>query len=294
MEIVRARLDEFEDIPDGDLCIGVDRPKYYYDKALEKANGTVTIYALRPEEELIPYPDKKYEARGVSITKELPDPKDGPVVVASRGAPPSVKRTLKEKAYDFQDATCPYVLVQEKKSLALLDEGYNLIICSNAHHHGIERLSKIAEERGQKVFCVEFPEEVDEIQLKPTARVAVIGQTTQWIENFKAVVAKLIERFKEVKVVNTICVDSLVRFPETERLARSVDLMLVIGRTEGMTFRMEEICKKVGTPVKRFDSLDVISREWFEGVGRVGIIGGNATHKSVVDAVEARVRAIST
>ena len=292
MKIIRADLDKVKEIPHGDLCIGVERPKSYIDKALKKSKK-LTIFSLRPDEELLPYPDKSYDQPGVRVTNKLSDPQDGPVVISARGAPPEVFEILKEKEYVYQDASCPYVRIQEKNSIKLLEKGYHLVISSSPNHHGIERLSRIAEARGKKLFLAEYPEDVDKIDLDPSERVAVIAQTTQSLENFKAVVGRLLDRFKDVHVVNTMCLDSVVRYPETEKLARQVDLVLVIGRTEGKSARMVEICEKAGTPARRFDRLEAIRPEWFKGVERVGIIGGNATHKSLIDKIEARVREIA-
>jgi len=292
VEIIRAKLENIKEIPNGDLCIGVERPKKYFDKALQK-NQRLTIFSLRPDEELVAYPDKGYDRMGVRVTNELPAPDKGMIVISSRGASPEVFKTLKEKGYVFQNASCPYVQYQEKNAIKLLGKGYHLVISSNSTHHGIERLSQIAQSRGKKLFCAEYPKDVDRIDLKASARVAVIAQTTQSLDNFKAVVIKLIDRFKDIRVVNTICLDSLVRYPETEKLARETDLVLVIGRTEGKTTRMVEICERVGTPAYRFDSIDAIRPEWFEGIKRVGIIGGNTSHKSLIDQMETRIREIS-
>jgi len=292
VKIIRADLEKIKEIPKGDLCIGVEGPKKYIDKALKKSKK-LTIFSLRPDEELVPYPDKPYTQPGVRVTNKLPDSQDEPVVISARGAPPEVYEALKARGYDYQDASCPYVRSQEKVSIQLLKKGYHLIISSSPSHHGIERLSRIAEAQGKKLFFAEYPEAVDKIDLDPSEPVAVIAQTTQSLENFKAVVGRLLDRFKDVHVVNTMCLDSVVRYPETEKLARQVDLVLVIGRTEGKSARMVEICEKAGTQARRFDSVEAIRPEWFKGVKRVGIIGGNATHKSLVDQIEARVREIA-
>ncbi len=292
MKIIKADLDKIKEIPHGDLCIGVERPKNYFDKALKKYKK-LNIFSLRPEEELVPYPDKPYDQPDVRVTNKLLEPQDGPVVISSRGAPPEVFQALKEQGYTYLDASCPYVRLQEKNSIRLLEKGYHLVISSNPSHHGIERLSRIAKARGKKLFFAEYPEEVDKIDLDPSERVAVIAQTTQSLENFKAVVARLLDRFKEVHAVNTMCLDSVVRYPETEALARQVDLVLVVGQTEGKSVRMLEICEKTGTPARRIDSADVIRPQWFKGVEQIGIIGDNATHKSLVEKIEERVREIA-
>ena len=96
MKIIRAKLEEIKEIPNGDICVGIERPKKYFDKVLKKSKK-MTIFSLRPDEELVPYPDKPYDKPGVRVTNELPDPADGPVVISSRGAPPEVLKSLKEK-----------------------------------------------------------------------------------------------------------------------------------------------------------------------------------------------------
>jgi len=75
VKIIRADLEKIKEIPAGDLCIGVERPKKYIDMALEKSQK-LTIFSLRPDEELVPYPDKPYDRPGVRVTDKLPDPQD--------------------------------------------------------------------------------------------------------------------------------------------------------------------------------------------------------------------------
>ena len=56
---------------------------------------------------------------------------------------------------------------------------------------------------------------------------------------------------------------------------------------------MVEICERAGTPAQRIDSRDAIRPEWFAGVDRVGIIGGNDAHKSVIDEIETRIQELT-
>jgi len=108
-----------------------------------------------------------------------------------------------------------------------LDQGYDLVVLSSRTHHGIPRIQGIAREKGREVFIVEAEEDVDKIRLTRFEPVGVIVQTTFWIETYKKIMARILERFANVRVRNTACIDSLQRLPEVEQLAKRVEVLIV-------------------------------------------------------------------
>ena len=191
------------------------------------------------------------------------------------------------------DATCPFVTQQEEAEVELLNAGCHLVILSSRTHHGIPRLQGIAREKGREVFIVEHEKDVDAIRLTRFEPIGVIVQTTFWMETYKKIMARILERFANVQVRNTACIDSLQRLPEVEKLAKGVDAIIIFGWTEGMTNRMVEVARAFNAHVHRIEKVDDLKLEWLRGKAKVGIIGANETPDWMINQAIERINSMA-
>ena len=90
----------------------------------------------------------------------------------------------------------------------------------------------------------------------------MIVQTTFWMETYKKIIARILERFANVQIRNTACIDSLQRLPEVEKLAKEVEAIIIYGWTEGMTTRMIEVARAFNEHVHKIEKLDDLRLEW--------------------------------
>jgi len=174
----------------------------------------------------------------------------------------------------------------------LLQQGFNLVILSSPTHHGIPRLLGIAKEAGREVFIVEKEEDVDKIRLTRFEPIGVIVQTTFWMESYKKIMTRILDRFSNVRVRNTACIDSFQRLPEVEKLAKQVDTVVIVGWTEGMTTRMLEVAKASNPSVYKLEKVEELQAVWFRGKEKVGVIGANETPDWMVDEVIERIKSL--
>ncbi len=298
MKVIKADYKDKKGIPESGLCIGVHWAGEMQEKLSKEYDRELTIFSLRPEFEFLAY--RKRGAEGdvavknsmeeqLSASGDLDSLEGGPVMFGVRGAPPQVRAKAAEMGLEIlADATCPYVTQQEKAAETLLEEGYSLIMLSNPNHHGIPRIRGIAEKLGRPLFVVEKEEDVESIKLNRTAPVGVIVQTTFWMETYKQIMIRILDRFSNVRIRNTACVDSLQRLPEVARLARETDVMLIVGWNDGMTNRMVETARQCSDHVHKIKNAAEIQPEWFDGLGKVGVIGSNETPDWMVDEAVGR------
>jgi 4-hydroxy-3-methylbut-2-enyl diphosphate reductase len=130
---------------------------------------------------------------------------------------------------------------------------------------------------------------------EPTRRVALISQSTSNIVKFIALardlVAEMITRGVEVRVINTICKPTKERQRAVRELAREVDVVIAIGgQASANTRKLVQAAQEEGVPAHQVEFLDDLQPSWFAGVQRVGITAGASTPDSVVDEVEERIR----
>ena len=264
-----------------------------HQKMVEKYGKGIAVWSLRPENDFIAFKSLEDE-EGIRSTNDMDSIKSEKLIYGVRGAPPEIRRQAKEQGLELlADATCPFVVQQEEAELELLDQGCHLVILSSRTHHGIPRLMGIAKEKEREVFIVEKAEDVDDIRLTRFEPVGVIVQTTFWMESYTGIMTRILERFANVRIRNTACIDSLQRLPKVEELARDVEAVVIFGWTEGMTNRMEEVAKAFNDNVYRIEKLEDLDRSWFTGKSRVGIIGANETTDDLVDEAVERIKSMA-
>ncbi len=293
MEVVKVDFNNTKGIPPSGLCVGVHRAGAMHQKMVQKHGNGIAVWSLRPENDFIAF-KKLEDEEGIRSTNDMDSIKEEKLIYGVRGAPPEIRRQAREQGLELlADATCPFVVQQEEAELELLDQGCHLVILSSRTHHGIPRLMGIAKEKEREVFIVENEDDVKDIRLTRFEPVGVIVQTTFWMESYKKIMTLILERFANVRIRNTACIDSLQRLPKVEELAREVEAVVIFGWTEGMTNRMEEVAKAFNKNVHRIEKIEDLDRAWFMGKSKVGIIGANETTDELVDEAVERIKSMA-
>ena len=296
MQILKGDLSNVKGIPPSGLCVGVHRAGAVHQKMVAKYGDHLAVWSLRPDLDFIAFKKEGLGEEGIRSTNDMEsiDPSSEKLIYGVRGAPPEIRENARRKGLTLlADATCPFVTQQEEAEVQLLDAGCHLVVLSSPSHHGIPRLQGIAREKGKEVFIVEREEDVDRIRLTRFEPIGVIVQTTFWIETYKKIIARVLERFANVQIRNTACIDSLQRLPEVEKLARQVDAIIIFGWTEGMTTRMLEVARAFNPHTYKIEKVDDLKLEWLRGMEKVGIIGANETPEWMIDEAIQRIQSMA-
>lgn len=296
MEVIKVDFSQTKTkgIPPSGLCVGVHRAGAIHKKMVDKYGEGVAVWSLRPDLDFVAFKKEGLGEKGIRSTNDMDSIADEKLIYGVRGAPPQIRQKAKAKGLELlADATCPFVLQQEEAELELLEQGCHLVVLSSRSHHGIPRLLGIAEKKGRDVYIVEKEEDIDEIRLTRFEPVGVIVQTTFWAETYKKIMARILERFANVRIRNTACIDSLQRLPEVEKLSKEVEAVVIFGWTEGMTTRMLEVARAFNPHVYKIEKVDDLQYNWFEGKSRVGIIGANETPDWMVNEAVNKIKSMA-
>ena len=296
MQIFKGDFSATKGIPPSGLCVGVHRAGAIHQKMVAKHGDHLAVWSLRPDLDFIAFKKEGLGEQGIRSTSEMEsiDASTEKLIYGVRGAPPEVREKAREKGLTLlADATCPFVTQQEEAELQLLESGCHLVVLSSRTHHGIPRLQGIAREKGKEVFIVEREEDVEGIRLTRFEPIGVIVQTTFWLETYKKIMARVLERFANVQIRNTACIDSLQRLPEVEKLAKKVDVIVIFGWTEGMTNRMLEVARAFNAHVHKIEKVDDLQLEWFLGKETAGIIGANETPDWMINEAIERIKSMA-
>jgi (E)-4-hydroxy-3-methyl-but-2-enyl pyrophosphate reductase len=203
----------------------------------------------------------------------------GTVLIRSHGAAPEDIATLKAKGLNIVDATC--ILVKKVQNLAAQFEqdGYTVLIIGDENHPEVQAVKGCA----KNAIVAAGPDDLQ--KLPENAKLGVLCQTTQSPEHFGEMLAAIVQRnFNEMKVINTLCRESIRRQESAVRLCRQVDIMFVLGGLESAnTRRLADLCKEVNSCTYHLQNWQELDTKLLMGKKTVGITAGASTPDWIID-----------
>jgi 4-hydroxy-3-methylbut-2-enyl diphosphate reductase len=274
MEIILARSAGF--------CFGVRRATQM---AFEAAAEHDAICSLGP---VIHSPQvvKGLAEQGVKVVGSVDDIPPGSVIIRSHGVTASEMARVQEKNLTIVDATCPFVKKAQEYATRLSEEGYTVVIVGELEHPEVQGIVSYA---GEAVVHV-VADSQQAAALPRMNKVGILAQTTQLYENLKDIMEVCLTKCQELRVFNTICDATSVRQNEAREIARTVDLMFVIGgHASANTSRLARICRELQPHTWHIETAEEIESSWFAGVKKVGVTAGASTPRWLIDEVVARI-----
>jgi len=262
------------------FCFGVKRAIEMAESILKKRGPIYSLGSIIHNREVV----GRLSAKGLKVVKGIGGIRRGTIVISSHGLSPRTAAMIRKKKIRIVDTTCPFVLNAQRIARKLSGEGYSVIIVGDVKHPVVKALIDFADGRST---VIRDAGAAGRIGLAESSRISVISQTTQSMDNFIGVVdAILAKRPKEVRIFNTICRDAECRQDAARRLARSVDVMLVVGgRHSANTRRLYEVCKKIVPQTYLIENERMMRPEWFRKAGEVGITSGASTPDWIIKKV---------
>ena len=265
------------------FCMGVKRAvDMVIDMARQK--GREIIYTYGP---LIHNPQtvELLRKRGIVPIGSLDEidctPAGAVMVVRAHGISPAERQKIKEKGFRIIDATCPKVAHVQTIIRKHAAAGFTVLIAGDREHPEVNGLLGFAGEAGIILGC---PEEVE--RLLELAKVCVVAQTTQNMDEYAAIVRSIRKRFPDAVVFDTICDSTEKRQTEIKALAAGTDAVFVVGgRNSANTRRLAELAKLQGKPAFHIETADELQRIDIEPYRRIGVSAGASTPNWIIDRV---------
>ncbi|MCD5407182.1 MAG: bifunctional 4-hydroxy-3-methylbut-2-enyl diphosphate reductase/30S ribosomal protein S1 [Desulfotomaculum sp.] len=268
------------------FCFGVKRAIDIACKAIEDHTGS--IYTLGP---IIHNPQVIAELaqKGINEIVNINDGLPGKLIIRSHGVGPEIIEAAREYGHEIIDATCPFVSRAQKLADDLTMQGYQVVVVGDIEHPEVKGIVGWA---GGKAIVVKNAVEAGMIS---SNRLAILAQTTQKLANFNEVVRVFQQKNPEIKVCNTICHATGERQQATLTLAKSVDVIVVVGGVNSAnTGKLTELCRNTGAITYQVEVASELKETWFAGVKRAGLTAGASTPGWIIEEVKCRMRELET
>jgi 4-hydroxy-3-methylbut-2-enyl diphosphate reductase len=262
-------------------CAGVDRAVQTVERALELYGAPVYV---RKEIVHNKHVVAQLRERGAVFVEELDEsvPEGAITVFSAHGVSPAVHADAAKRALRTIDATCPLVTKVHREALKFAAEGYTIVLIGHAGHEEVEGTMG---EAPDAIVLVETEEDVDRLEVADPTRVAYISQTTLSVDETRAIIARLRERFPEITGPRTddICYATTNRQAAVKQMALECDLVLVIGsRNSSNSNRLVDVARAAGADAHLIDNETQVAEEWLAGARVVGITSGASAPEELV------------
>ncbi|TDU70610.1 4-hydroxy-3-methylbut-2-enyl diphosphate reductase [Prosthecobacter fusiformis] len=212
------------------------------------------------------------------------------VIITAHGASDAHRQRWQQAGHQITDTSCPLVKKAHHALGALVEEGYHPVVIGQRQHVEVQGL--IGDHPQASVLLTAE----DACCIPAHSRLGVISQTTQPLDH----VLRVVEAIKrhhhrsEVRFMDTVCRPTKQRQTALEDLAKTCDLIIVIGgRNSNNTRQLTEKARSLGVLAEQIETPDELRAEWFRQVAHVGVTAGTSTLDETVRAVMDRLQNIS-
>jgi 4-hydroxy-3-methylbut-2-en-1-yl diphosphate reductase len=261
-------------------CAGVDRAVQTVERALELYGAPVYV-----RKEIVHNKHVVEELRelgAIFVESETEVPEGATAVFSAHGVAPSVHENAATRELNVIDATCPLVTKVHREALKFAAEDYTIVMIG---HSGHEEVEGTMGEAPDHIVLVENEADVDALEVDDPLKVSYISQTTLSVDETRAIILRLRERFPAIVGPRTddICYATTNRQLAVKQLAQECDLVLVIGsRNSSNSNRLVEVAREHGAASHLIDNESEVREEWLDGMRIVGITSGASAPEDLV------------
>lgn len=224
---------------------------------------------------------------------------DVKVLLRAHGEPPATYEMAKRNNITLIDATCPVVLMLQKRIKTEYDtEGdkSRIVIFGKKGHAEVNGL---VGQTDNKAIVIESPSEVSKVGLDKD--ISLFSQTTKPLDEYNEVAESLREGLKQnggysLKFNDTICRQVANRIPNIFNFAKVHDLIIFVsGKKSSNGKSLFAECHRANERSYFISSADELEAAWFaDDVKSIGVCGATSTPKWLMEKVADRIKEIIT
>ena len=268
-------------------CAGVDRAVKIVERALETCGRPVYV---RKEIVHNRHVVSQLEKRGaVFVDSESEIPEGAVCIFSAHGVSPQVRRNAEARRLHVIDATCPLVTKVHLEAKRFAREDRRIVLVG---HVGHEEIEGTAGEAPDRTVVVESVEQARRLDLRPGEKVAYLTQTTLSVDDTRAVVETLRDRYSDMAGPHRddICYATQNRQVAVKAIAPLSDVVLIVGAVNSSNSnRMVEVARKAGTRAHLVPDESHLDERWLEGAETIGVSSGASAPEVLTEQLLARL-----
>jgi 4-hydroxy-3-methylbut-2-enyl diphosphate reductase len=271
------------------FCFGVRRAIRIIETAAKERQGIVTLGPIVHNRLVV----AKLAEMGVNVVSDLNHIQDRIVAIASHGVSPELLSQIQAQRLSVIDTTCPIVRNAQKAAHKLAKAGFGVVIFGEATHPEVKGLLGWA---GDKAIATLDGDRVANSGLP--RRLGILSQTTQSVSQFTEFTHNIISGVclyvRELRILNTLCLETQKRQEAALELAGKSELMIVVGgHNSANTQRLAEVCSS-SVETHSIETAAEIQEGWLSGKQHIGVTAGASTPDEAIEDVILKLKSLAS
>ena len=266
------------------FCFGVNRAIDMVENLLSSGRKVSTLGPIINNSEVV----NDLASRGAAYVDTPEDVEDGTMlVIRSHGVAESVIKRVEELGIEYTDATCPFVRKIHKIVKEAGENGSTVIIAGDSNHP--EVIGIMGHTNGE---CFTFKNEeelkslVSIIPIEKLNQASFVAQTTFDQKEWKKCLKLIKKVCTNAKIFDTICSATHSRQAEAENLAKSSDMMIIVGDTKSSnTSKLFEISRRNCPDTIWIQTASDLLTERLSNARLIGVTAGASTPARIIKEV---------
>lgn len=266
------------------FCFGVNRAVEMVYDLLDQGKRVCTLGPIIHNPQLV----EELGERGVRIVESPEEAAPGEtLVIRSHGVERAVFDRAAALSLDIADATCPYVAKIHRIVRQASTDGRTVLIAGDASHQEVRGIRGhcsgpsyvFRDEKELLLLAKEHPELTEQ-------PITAVAQTTFHAEIWRQAQKTLKKVYTNAIIFDTICNATAARQEEAAGLARSSDVMIVIGgRHSSNTAKLRDVCAALCPRTFLIETAAELPAEALRRAASIGVAAGASTPAGIIKEV---------
>lgn len=274
------------------FCAGVDRAIDIVNRALEVYGRPVYVKHEVVHNRFVV---KDLEDRGAIFVEEIYEiPDDSIVIFSAHGVSSKVEIETNLRRLQFHDATCPLVTKVHMEVIKHARAERDIILIGHEGHPEVEgTMGRHTGGDASKIYLVQDETDAKSIEIEQPTNVALVTQTTLSVDDTKAIIAQLKNRFPDLITPKNddICYATQNRQDAVKQLALENEFMIVVGsKNSSNSNRLKELSDRCGCEAILIDEFNDLDLEKIKNINRIAITAGASAPEDRVQEIALALR----
>jgi len=269
------------------FCAGVDRAIDIVNRALEVYGRPVYVKHEVVHNRFVV---KDLEDRGAVFVEEINEiPDDSIVIFSAHGVSSKVEIETNLRGLQFHDATCPLVTKVHMEVIKHARAERDIILIGHEGHPEVEgTMGRHTGGDTSKIYLVQDEIDAKSIEIEQPDNVALVTQTTLSVDDTKAIISQLKNRFPNLKTPKNddICYATQNRQDAVKQLALENEFMIVVGsKNSSNSNRLKELSDRCGCEAILIDEFNDLDLEKIKNINKIAITAGASAPEDRVQEI---------
>jgi len=274
------------------FCAGVDRAIDIVNRALEVYGRPVYVKHEVVHNRFVV---KDLEDRGAIFVEEIYEiPDDSIVIFSAHGVSSKVEIETNLRRLQFHDATCPLVTKVHMEVIKHARAERDIILIGHEGHPEVEgTMGRHTGGDASKIYLVQDEIDAKSIEIEQPTNVALVTQTTLSVDDTKAIIAQLKNRFPDLisPKNDDICYATQNRQDAVKQLALENEFMIVVGsKNSSNSNRLKELSDRCGCEAILIDEFNDLDLEKIKNINKIAITAGASAPEDRVQEIALALR----